>query len=158
IVGRRKVGWYHEYRLGGRDPATGRRRGRKLLFLDHYRPTFRLADARRANEAERVKVSAGHDVLAERHAEVAVRLAEPNRMTVSALIRSFVALRSDGWRPRTRKAFATDLRDIDAALGALPVSAVTRAKLAQFLQDFVAGQQRNGHRGTRAERVRALLG
>jgi integrase len=79
-------------------------------------------------------------------------------MTVTALIRSFVALRSDGWRPRTRKAFATDLHDIEAALGSSPVAAVTRARLAQFLQDFVAGQQQNGHRGTRAERVRALLG
>jgi integrase len=156
--GRRKAAWYHEYRLPGRDRATGKRRTKKLVLLGDYRPSFRLADARRANDEARARVAAGHDVLAEHHAEVAAARGATDGMTVAELIRAFVALRSGNWRPETRKAFAADLHEIEDALGAIPVQAVSRARLAGFLQDFIADQQKHGRRGTRAERIRALLG
>jgi integrase len=159
VIGKRKRAWFHEYRLPGRDPASGKRRLKKLLLLGNYGPAFRLADARRENAAARARVAAGHDVLAERRAERSATLAAAaDNMTMSGLIRSYVALRSDPWRPQTRRAFAADLGVIEAALGAVPVAAVTRARLSAFLQNFIAEQQQRGRRGTRVERVRMLIG
>jgi integrase len=162
ILGRRKAGWYHEYRLPGTDPATGRRRHKKLILLGSYGPAFRLAEGRRANAGAQARIATGRDLLAERHTERRAslsRLTDPAEgMAVFELIGNFVALRRDGWRPQTQTAFTADLREIEAALGSQPVHKVTRAQLAQFLQGFVAGQRANGHRGTRAERIRMLLG
>ncbi len=154
----RKRAWYRQYRLPGRDPATGKRRAPKLYFLGDYGPDFRLAEARRENTKVDVRVREGHDPLAERHAAVATELASSDTMTVSGLVASFVADRSDRWRPNTVKAFTADLDRIESALGSLRVTDVTRARLALFLQDFVASQQERDHRGTRAERLRGLLG
>jgi len=110
-----------------------------------------------------VRVGEGRDVLMEKQAERAANIARAGRadiegMTVSALIETFAAARSDQWRPLTVRAFTGDLAIIDKALGALPVKDVTRARLVLFLQEFIAGQQAQGARGTRAERVRMLLG
>jgi hypothetical protein len=154
----RKRGWYRQYRLPGRDPATGKRRAPKLFFLGAYGPDFRLAEARRENTKVDVRLKEGHDPLAERHAAVAIQLARTDAMTVSSLVASFVADRSDRWRPNTMKAFAADLARIKSALGSLRVADVTRARLALFLQDFVAAQHERNHRGTRAERLRGLFG
>jgi integrase len=163
IVGRRKAGWYHEYRLPGTDPATGRRRHKKLMLLASYGPAFRLAEGRCANAEAQARTAAGRDALGERRTERRANLARligdpAEGMTVRELIRNFVALRSDGWRPKTQAAFAGDLRLIEAALGALPVRDVSRAQLARFLQEFVTSQRASGRKGTRAERLRALLG
>jgi hypothetical protein len=158
-IGVRKRSWYHEYRLRGRDPATGKRRHKQRIWLGDYGRAFRLADARRENAAARARVAAGHDILAERRAEHAATLAAADdSMTVAGLINSYVGLRSDPWRPQTRRAFAADLGVIEAALGAVPVAAITRARLSAFLQDFIAEQQQRGRRGTRVERIRMLLG
>lgn len=154
----RKRGWYRQYRLPGRDPATGKRRAPKLYFLGDYGPDFRLAEARRENAKVDVRVKEGHDPLAERHAALATQLARTDTMTVSDLVASFVADRSDRWRPNTVKAFTADLARIKNALGSLRVAEVTRARLTLFLQDFVAAQQELNHRGARAERLRGLFG
>src|SRR5262249_37143975 len=75
ILGRRKAGWYHEYRLPGVDPGTGRRRHKKLVLLGSYGPAFRLAEGRRANAEAQARIAAGRDVLAERHTERRASLA-----------------------------------------------------------------------------------
>jgi len=43
-------------------------------------------------------------------------------------------------------------------LGPTPLTKVTRRHLAQFLRDFVDRKVAGGHRGTRVERLRMLLG
>jgi hypothetical protein len=154
----RKRGWYRQYRLPGRDPATGKRRAPKLYFLGDYGPDFRLAEARRESTKVDVRVKEGHDPLAERHAAVTTELVRTDTMTVSGLVASFVADRSDRWRPNTVKAFAADLARIKSALGSLCVADVTRARLALFLQDFVVAQQKRNHLGTMAQRLRGLFG
>jgi integrase len=159
VRGKRKIGWLHEYRLPGID-AAGRRHSKKLVHLAPYSPGCRLAEARQLNAVARVRVGEGHDVLAEQRTARAVNVARADTegMTVSALIRSFVAAREDNWRPATVAAFKSDLAIIDNALGTLPVKDVTRARLMLFLQDYIAGQQAQGARGTRAARLRMHMG
>jgi integrase len=156
IHGRRKVGWYAEYRLRGLD-ANGQRRSKQLVFLAHYAPECRLAEARKLNAAAQLRVADGHDVLAERSAERAATIKQ-GETTMSALIAMFVKARREHWRPTTWAAFKGDLSTIDHALGAIPVTLVTRAQLVAFLQEFVDGQQAQGFRATRVERVKMLLG
>lgn len=157
--GKRKLGWYHEYRLSGRD-STGRRRSKKLTLLAEYSPACRLAEARKLNAAARLKVADGHDVLAEHLTERIANIAraETEGMTMCDLIRSFVTARGDNWRPSTVRSFRDDLEIIDAALGSSPVRTITRARLTLLLQEFVAEQQARGRRGTRCERLRMHLG
>jgi integrase len=158
IRGKRKTGWYAEYRLRGLT-ADGQRQPKRVVMLSAYSPACRLAEARRLNLATQLRVSEGHDVLAERTTE---RIATIQRSavagtTVHDLIQLFVTARHEQWRPATRAAFNGDLAIIDQALGTLPVSAVTRLHLIQFLQGFVTSQHAKGFRATRTERLRMLL-
>jgi integrase len=155
IHGRRKVGWYAEYRMHGL--VAGQRQSRQVMFLAHYAPTCRLAEARKLNAAAQLRVADGHDVLAERKATRAETIKQ-NACTVGTLIDMFVKARSENWRPTTMAAFRGDLCTINHALGPIPVRAVTRAMLVAFLQAFVDQQQAKGLRATRAERVKMLLG
>jgi integrase len=156
-VSLRGAAWYFEYRLRGIDPVTSRRRATKLLRLGDYAPALRLDAARRLAASHRVQVDAGRDVLVEHHAERAANLAVTDGMTMTGLIADYRAARSGPWREQTRRAFARDLADIDAALGPLPLPHITRPALNAFLAGFVAAQEDAGHRGTRAQRVKMLL-
>jgi integrase len=157
--GRRKTAWYSEYRLRGLT-ADGQRHSKKLVHLAPYSPACRLAEARKLNLATQLRVSDGHDVLAERTTGRIRTIINSTvaGTTVSDLIKMFVAARSEQWRPATVLAFKGDLAIIDKALGALPVKSVARLHLMAFLQNFVSDQQARGFRATRSERLRMLLG
>lgn len=152
--------WFFEFKLPGRNPETGDRWRTTTLKLGRLTKDFHLEEARKAALVAKGKVAAGIDPAAEKQTALTAQLADTAAAvrTVQTLVDAFKATRSPGWRPKTLKAFEGDLRTITAALGVLPVHKVTRRALAGFLRDFVDGQVAAGHRGTRAERLRMLLG
>ena len=74
------------------------------------------------------------------------------------LIEAYTAARAPRWRPATARAFKGDLKVITNALGSVPIHQVTRRMLAGFLREFVDRAEAEGHRGTRVERLRMLVG
>lgn len=152
--------WRLDYRLPGVNPETGRRWRGGPRKLGELRPDFHLPEAVALAREWRVQIDKGFDPATERKASVVAQLAETASAvrTVSTLVDAYKAARSPRWRPSTVKAFEGDLRVITAALGHVPVNKLTRKALASFLRDFVHEQMADGKRGTRAERLRMLLG
>jgi integrase len=152
--------WRLEFRLPGIDPATGKRWPNDALTLGRLRPSFHLREARAAATENKALVARGINPKTAAKVELARRLAATadERVTVQALVESYVAVRARRWRPQTARAFKGDLREITAALGDLPVKAITRRQLVAFLRGFHRRQVAAGHAGTRAERLRMLLG
>lgn len=155
-----KATWRLDYRLPGVNPETGKRWSGGPRKLGKLEPEFRLAEAIALAREWRVKVDKGIDPAAERKAGVVVQLAETAAAvrTVAVLAATYEKIRSPGWQPATVKAFKGDLTTITSALRHMPVRKVTRKALAGFLREFVDEQVAEGHRGTRVERLRMLLG
>jgi len=155
-----KATWRLDYRLPGVNPETGKRWPGGPRKLGALRPDFHLAEAIALARAWRVKIDQGIDPAAEQRIALVTQLAETAAAvrTVSALVDAYKAVRSPRWRPATAKAFGVDLKTIVDDLGTMPVHKVTRKMLASFLRRFVDDQVAQGLRGTRAERLRMLLG
>jgi integrase len=152
--------WRLDFRLPGRHPETGKRWPNDTLTLGRLSPAFHLDEARAAALEQKLLVTKGINPKLAEKAVLARQLVATagERVTVKALVEGYTAARSQRWRPQTARAFEGDLREVTAALGELPVKAVTRRQLGAFLRDFHRTQVAAGHAGTRAERLRMLLG
>ncbi len=159
-LNRHGAAWRLEYRLPGLNPESGERWPNDAWTIGALSPELHLAEARKLAREGKAKVARGVDPKAEQKVALRVQLAETAAAvrTVAALAETYEKVRSPGWQPATVKAFKGDLATITSALGHLPVHKVTRKALANFLQEFVDEQVAEGHRGTRVERLRMLLG
>ena len=152
--------WRLDYKLPGVNPETGKRWSGKKGLLGRLAPDFHLPEAIHLAREWKVKVAKGIDPAGEQKAALSAQLVETAAAgrTMRSLVEAYKAARSPRWRPSTVKAFAVDLRDITDALGDALVTKVTRKELAAFLRNFVDRKVAEGHRGTRVERLRMLLG
>ena len=152
--------WRLDYKLPGVNPETGKRWPGKKGTLGRLAPKFHLPEAIELAREWKVKVTKGIDPGAEQKEALATQLVETAAAvrTVSTLVEAYSAARARRWGPATAKAFAGDLRVVTDALGSVPIHKVTRRMLASFLREFVDRAEADGHRGTRVERLRMLLG
>ena len=159
-LNREHATWRLEFRLPGTNPETGRRWPNDAWTIGRLAPDLHLPEARSLAREAKVKIGKGINPRLEQRAALTVQLADTAAAvrTVAALIDDYTAARRPRWRPATERAFMGDLKVIRAALGNLPVHHVTRRMLADFLRRFVDDATAAGHRGTRAERLRMLLG
>ena len=152
--------WRQEYRLPGINPETGKRWPNDALSLGRLAPDFHLPEAIKLGREAMVKVAKGIDPRREQKAALTAQLVETAAAvrTVAMLAEAYTQARSQRWRPATARAFKGDLREIVDSLGSVPIHKVTRRMLAGFLREFVDRAEAEGHRGTRVERLRMLLG
>ncbi|MBL3677282.1 MAG: integrase arm-type DNA-binding domain-containing protein [Alphaproteobacteria bacterium] len=111
--------WRLKYRYLGRE---------KKLSLGSY-PTITLADARKARDAAKKALAAGHDPSAQKKAEKRERAQEATN-TFEVIAREWHTMKTPEWSAVNAKTVLDRLeRDVFPALGAVPIKAITHTML-----------------------------
>ena len=133
--------------------------------MTHYRsagwpPDFHFPEAIKLGREAMVKVAKGIDPRREQKAASTAQLVETAAAvrTVAMLAEAYTQARSQRWRPATARAFKGDLReivDLPARFRSTRSPGACWRLRAQFVDHRAEAE---GHRGTRVERLRMLLG